>query len=252
MAEAPRYYDSNNNLLNTFYSLNIQLQTFFTDLLFPEDSTRIIYSSTAYAFRKRFTQQTQNPDENTPIYFNNLNFPFMNYRGKIKNGTDRHWWNQSAQASGIFIDEIGKKLKYTPVTVQYDSTVYYGRDDDKQKAMNDLIFSASNEVQVPFYINVDGIDLQMPGVLTYKLDDEPTFNEQDWLKMNKIHTIKLDFEVQTIMIKTNDPGTNYCITEQAILNFSKMNPDLSSDELSQPPTQDEIYDTLTVIENYYS
>jgi hypothetical protein len=242
MAEAIHYYN-NQSFINSYFTLNIQLQEYFTNLLFPEDPSRIFVSSTAHAFRRRVVLQTQDP--NATPYLNNLNFPFLNYKGKIKMGTKRPWYNYSLNTSGIFIPELQTKVKMIPVTINYDSTVYYHREDDKQYALNQLLFQSSQEIQVPYYIQVNGIDVKNQGILSFNPDDDPVYNENDWLKQNNIHTIKLDFEIQTSILQINDPGTSWGLTESVILNFAKMNPNITGDQITEPLTTDQIYDLIT-------
>ena len=68
----PSFYEDL-NFLNIIYSMDISIESHFTDLVLKKDIDRIIYSSNSYAMRKR--AQLQND-----LGENNLNLPFINYK----------------------------------------------------------------------------------------------------------------------------------------------------------------------------
>lgn len=226
---AKNYYYNDSSFINTFYSANITLEQYYTNLVFGGETGRIVYSSTEFAFRKR-TQQIAERNQlpsNTQISLNTLELPFMNYRGKPVPGTERTWWSSPLNTGGVFIDELGYKIRLFPVTFQYDATLYFHKEEDNFYAFNLVAIDDSNETQVNYEMQIDDQVVANIGVLSYNIDYEPTYNENDWLQQNDIRTIKLDFELQTFLMKSNSSG--FAVTEQAILDFYTMHPEYPVD-----------------------
>ena len=107
------YYPINDpntlNFRNTIYALNISIEEHFSELLFQNDATRIIYSDNGNAFRKRAAGQP----------WNNLMLPFMNYHlESITRDTDRQWWNHYNNISGVWVESLQRKIRYTPIYIK--------------------------------------------------------------------------------------------------------------------------------------
>jgi hypothetical protein len=220
-----KYYDTT-NFLNVYYSLNLAIEQFFTDFLFKGESNRVIFSSTEYAFRRRNEINIQLNTTDTDS-LNNLNFPFMNYRGKISDKSDKAWWSHRTFVDGCFIPELGKKIRTVPTLIDYDATIYYHKEIDTVFAMNELVFDAGDETKIFFQIEIDGEIIDMFGILGYNLDHDSEYNENSWLEQNHIHTIKLDFTIDTVMLRLNpqdgEPSNPpFAITEKTIFNFNTL------------------------------
>ena len=53
-------------------------------------------------------------------------------------------------------------------------------------------------------------------MLDYKLDYDPVYDEQDWLKTNNIHSITLDFVAETFYVMDNE---DICVPRKVLLEF---------------------------------
>lgn len=206
------YYSSGiSNFKNTVYAVNIVLFDYFADLFFSGDATRIVYSSTDYALRKRAKKQASN----------NLNFPFMNMQidssGLVGVETDRPWFNHSAYIDGIYSPELQYKIKAMPLKLKYDATLFLHQDIEAQYTMYKLIWQDAKETKIEPTIAIGDHTVKLIGTLGYPgLDFNPQYTRNDWLEQNKVFTINLGFEVDTFYIDTNEDVT---LTEDTILNF---------------------------------
>ena len=216
MAIVSGYYDLS-NFINVRYALNIALTNYFSELLFSGDNTRVVYATTKYAFRKRIM-------DNTEINLNTLNFPFLNFKIKeiskySNNQTARKLFNNAMNTRGIYIPELSKKLRYTPIEVNYDCTLFYHRDEETQFGFDELLWQASNETLLHVPIVIDSKEVNFSAYVGLNLNFEPTYDETTALKQNRIHSISINPNITTIILKSNEPGTNYCIPERLILDF---------------------------------
>lgn len=185
------FYDLN-TFRDVYTAMNMALQDHYAGMIFGGDNTRIIYSSTEYALRRRAEDHA------------NLNIPFMNYRmDEIVNDTDRAWFNHMLNVDGIFVPELNRKMRMSPVTITYDATLFYHKYRDTLYGYTNLLWDDSNETIVQSTIEIEGQDVLLPGVLGYNLSFTPTYNENDWLERNNISTIAMNFEVQTFIILDN-------------------------------------------------
>jgi len=221
------YYDLTAlNFRNTIYSLNLAVETHFANLIFQGDANRIIYSDNSNSLRKRAAGQA----------WNNLYLPFMNYKVKQIShpSPERPWFNHSMNIGGVWVEELQKKVRYTPIRVEYEATFFIERDDDMQYAMSEMVFDDSNETLLKPEITIDGQSLQLLAVLgyNYNLDYEPDFVQKDWFDKNEIHSIGLNFEFDYQYIKDNTSG--FGIPDEVILNWGRLFDDGTS-------SVDEIY-----------
>jgi hypothetical protein len=218
------YYDLT-NFRNTIYALNITIETFYANLLFKGDGTRIIYADNGNSFRKRASHQE----------WNNLYLPFMNYHlESISDATDRLWWQHTANISGVWCEELQRKFRLAPIKVNYESSIFFHRSDDIHFAMQELMFDFSNETLFRPTITIDGQNVELLGVLGYNLDWEPDFEQKDWFDKNKIHSIALNFEFDYTYIK--DETSGFGIPDEIIFNFGRLHDlpeDCTIDEINQ-------------------
>ncbi len=211
----PIDYYSDKNFLNFINAIDLTLIKHFSNMLFDSDRTKVIYSSNAYAFRKR----ASNND-------GNLDLPFLNFRLTNYEVGPRSWWNQSAYTRGIFIKEIEEKMRIAPITLSYESSFWCHRDSELKYAFSEVNWDADNktilneqhETAPKPYITVNEEDISLPAVLNYEgLQFEPEYNEQDWLERNNIHSASIDFSLDTYALKTNADIT---IPTELILEFA--------------------------------
>lgn len=225
----PSFY-SDSVFRNTVYAANAALVSHFASMLLDGDASRVVYSSTEYALHRRIE---------TGQEWNNANLPFMNYKVEsVENGVDRRWWNAVLNTDGMWISELGRKVRLTPVTISYDATLFIHRDDEMQFAMAELLWDDSNETQVPFAISIEhegtAHDLGFPAVLGYNLQYEPQFSRSDWLEQNKIHSIQINPSLETFIMKESYDAW---VPEEVVFNFARS---VGED----PQTYDEAYTFL--------
>jgi len=195
------------NFLNTKYSMDIALEQHLSNLILEDEISRIIYASNEYALRKRARTQEHN----------NLNLPFLNYKLDDFDFGATPWWNNSLFSRGLYIPELGAKVRMSPVLLKYEATLWLHRDDETLFAFSELRFDADSKTTITASIEIGGIDVDFPGQLAYSnLAFDPQYNEMDWIERNKIHTIALDFDVITWNMKTN---LNISIPKKVILEF---------------------------------
>ena len=219
MANAKRYYsyDKENTLF--YLPLHITIENHLADLLFNGDNTRIIYAPNSFALRKR----SEDNKENT-----GLNYPFCNFRKTDWNFNDRDGiWNSRGFYSGVFIPELQRKVRYCPVEISFEAMVWMAREDDIAYAQHLLRMDSDGRTLLTFDLNIDGVPLEFRAEFLFEsIDLDKEYNEIDWLNVNNIHTISLNFTAKTIDIidtKTNEDlrsGSNYAITEKIIFDFA--------------------------------
>lgn len=187
----------------------------FSSMLFKDDSTRIVYASSDFAFRKR--EQEQQKRENPS---GNLDLPFMNFRidqGGLANQVDRKWFNHIANIRGVWIPELARNIRFTPVTLSFDSTLFVHKDIDAMFAVSELFWDDSNETQLRPVVVIDDCEVELPGNLGYNLNPYSQYSENDWLKENKMIAIQVNMTLETFIIKDN---SNISIPQKVILDFA--------------------------------
>lgn len=200
---------ANKNYLNTFYSLDLTLINHFAGYLFDDDTDRIVYSSDAYAFRKR-------SDDNNGL----LSLPFLNFRITDVQPGDRTWWNATGYTKGVYISQYETKVRYKPFDITYEATVWYHKDYDMRWAVTEILHDADNKtiLQPSVSVGDQEEELAFPAVLGYdSIQYEPEYNEQDWLEQNKIHSITIPFTINTMALSINADIT---IPETLLFNFA--------------------------------
>ncbi len=216
MADKSFYQIESQNFRNSVYAFHISLEEKLTDEYLKGESNRLVYTKSNFALRKRSIGSQSVPGQ----LLNNLNLPFINYKVKdIKPFTKRPWFNIDVNVNGIYIEELARNLRIQPITIEYDATFWLYRDDDMQYIFQKLSFDNAVETIVPYYIQILGQDIKMFAVVEYQLQYSPVYDEQEWLKFNNIHTIVLDFKVQTFYILDN---IDICIPNKLLFTFSVM------------------------------
>ena len=201
-------YYSDKNFLNIAYSIDISLFTHFAGMLFNDDETKIIYSSNAYAFRNR-------SEDNS----GNLSLPFLNFRIKGYAPGERMRWNLAGYSLGVYVEEIEKKIQFAPITISYEASFWCNRDDELRYAFSELVYDSDNKTVLAPAVTVDSEDILFPAhVLYHGLAFDPTYDETDWIEKNKIHSASLDFNIETLALKTN---ANICIPTSFVFNFAQ-------------------------------
>lgn len=218
------------NFRNVIHACNLTIIDHFADQLFGGDADRIIYSTSDYAFRRRIEMQSGEDR----YHSNNLNLPFMNFSvapNGIENGGDRRWWNHSLNYDGIYIPELGRKMRMNPIQIQYDSTLYVKEEIDAMFAFSNILWDDSNETILKPSLTIDGFDVENIGVLGYNISYNTQYNESDWLERNKIRALELDMSLQTWMIQDKTEG--FGISKKFILNLEQKHPHTNNTYLQE-------------------
>lgn len=197
------------NYRNCIHASTIAIHNHFASLLFNGELDRIVYASTEFAFRERTKR----------IKSQNLDLPFMNIhieQGGILNEVKRTWWNHIANIRGVWIDTLGRNLRFTPITINYDSTLFVHKDIDAMFAVSELFWDESNETQIRPKVIIDDTEIEIPGNLGYRLNPYAQYAEKDWLESNKMIAIQVNMTLETMMLKDN---SNITIPQTVILEF---------------------------------
>ena len=222
----PSFYQvQSSSFRNSLYSLNISIEKHFIKNYLNNDFTRITYAQNNYALRQRAIGE--NSTEAVGQQTNNLNLPFINYRvanGGMNKNTTRPWFNPTSNIEGVFIDDLNRKIRMSPIKIQYESTFWLYTDLDMQYIFNQLKFENDIEIRIPYLITIDGVDLKMPAIARYNLQFDPLYNQMEWLKTNQIHSISINFDIDTYLIRDNVnvgiPNTilfEFATTQQGII-----------------------------------
>lgn len=201
------------------YSVDIALENYMGETLeFPLD--RIIYASNEYCFRER--TRTNNGE---------LNLPFMNYYRIGYDYTDKLWFNDYSNRFGLhdaenkFTSLLGGRMKVYPVTIEYESTVFFAQNKDCEYAMNKLMYASSNETIITPRLETNNGDIiKNAGVLGLDIEYNPMYQENDWLIQNRIWTIGLGITLRTFMIGEFDTVgdnqfTSLQVCKSVVLDF---------------------------------
>ena len=189
-------------MLNSILSTTLCLMDYFDKLLFVNDHTRVIYSSNAYAFRARL--QSSRGNENSDIQANDLNFPFMNLaitQGGISLQDTKLNATYEAKTSGIYIEELGKKVRLFPMNIRFEGVYYTTQMADAQIAISRVFRKASSELLLAPVLWYNGIEIK--NVANVVFDDvvlDDVYTESDWLEKNRIHTIGFSVSVSTYLV----------------------------------------------------
>lgn len=185
------YTDS--NYVYVVAACDIAIENYFRSLLLEDTSDRIVYSSNAYAFRKRSKNNS-----------GNLELPFINYHLENYEPGPRPWWNAQSYTNGVYVEELEAKILCAPITLTYEASMWLHRYDDTIYAISEANFDSDNKTTLTPTVTIESQELDLTAVLSYNGNQfDPQYNEQDWLDRNKIHSITMDFTLDTFALKTN-------------------------------------------------
>ncbi len=246
---APKFYYDHTTDSSTQLALDISIINYLSKVLYNNDITRTLYASNAFCFRERLDQQrkTANRAGAGPA-LNTLDFPFTNF-WQLNEGapTERGWRNALMVKQGFWVDELQTNLQIAPVDYSYQSTAFFKHERDLDKAY-DLL---SWETQYPITFtdlsltwrsadNTQDLTFPLPSVVTFDLQYNPTYNEQEWLEKERVLSMTLDFRVQTFRMKAMDPNSgNFWVPTQVLFDFASLL------NIADPTTQS--YDKLTTL-----
>jgi hypothetical protein len=212
-----------NNVLAT----NIALYNYLAKILFDGDMERIVWASTDMMFRKRQEQLAERKRDNAPkTNLGVLDMPFCSFRltqDGIQPGTRRNWWNPSLHVEGMWIEELKRRIRLTPATLNYEACFCCNHDSDLYSVQQKLIWSKNEEGILESFIDAeapDGSTHTLKNIIVYEAEPHvnPQSTEREWLEKNKIQTIALDISCQTWLIAEDDKQ-RYCVTKKVIFDF---------------------------------
>lgn len=212
---------------NIILATNISMYKYLADLFFDGDMSRIVWSSNELMFRKRQEQLAARKLDNSPKdTLGILDIPFCSFRiiqDGINPGTERNWWNPGLHVEGIWFEELGRRLRLTPATIDYEACFCCSHDTDLFMLQQDMIWDRNKETILESFIDAtapDGTVHTLKNIIIYDADPQinPQFAEKDWLEKNKIQTITLTASCQTWLIAEDD-NHRYSVTKKFIFDF---------------------------------
>jgi hypothetical protein len=193
---------------------------YLADTLFEGDLDRIVWASNDKTFRKRQEQITKrSPTIGT------LDMPYCSFRlsqDGLEKSAQRPWFNQALNAEGIWIEELGRKVRVTPCQLRYEGVICVQHDTDLYWLQQLLLWGASNEKILSPILETEsdsGTAQEIKNIAVVYLTPHMNtrFGENDWIQNNKIQAIDLDIQVDTYLLLDNRKG--YWIAVKSILEF---------------------------------
>jgi hypothetical protein len=217
----------NKPFFNNILSTNISLYKYLAQMFFDGDMKRVVWASTDMMFRKRQEQLAERKVDNLPKdNLGILDMPFCSFRitqDGIQPGSQRAWWNPALHVEGMWFEELGRRLRITPVAINYEACFCCNHDTDLYWAQQEQIWDKNQESILESFVDAaapDGSVHTLKNIIIYDADPHvnPQFTERDWLEKNKIQTITLDISCQTWLIAEDDHH-RYSITKKVIFDF---------------------------------
>lgn len=212
---------------NVILSTNIAIYKYLADLYFEGDMGRVVWASMDMMFRKRQEQLAarklnDNPKDNLGI----LDMPFCSFRltqDGVNEGADRTWWNAPLNSKGMWVEELGRRVRITPMTLIYEACFICQHDTDIYWAQNANVWNKSKESTVESFIDVvgpDGGKHTLKNIIIYDATAHMNsqYTERDWLEKNKLQTITMDIQCQTWAME-EDKRHWYSVTRKVLFDF---------------------------------
>lgn len=217
--------------LNVILSTTLALYDYFEKVIFnvdtdPYRSSRIVFARNDYAFRARL-QDLKVEEANSELQINTLNMPFMNFGiSSISLSDQRLMATNQLATQGVFIEELGKKFRLMPVTIQYEGCFFTTQTSDAQIVLAKLYKEAAAETLLNPVLFYDDKELGNFANLTYSdITYDGQYSESDWLEQNRIHTVAFSFNIDTYFVDA-DPGidatdpSDYALVRDLYFKFS--------------------------------
>jgi len=212
-----------NNILST----NISLYKYLADLFFEGDMGRVVWAGTDMMFRKRQEQLALRKVDNLPKdTLGIMDLPFCSFRitqDGIQPNSQRNWWNPALHVRGMWFEQLGKRLRLTPATINYEACFCCNHDSDLYWAQQEQIEDKNHETILESFVDAeapDGTVHTLKNIVIYDANPHVNsqFSEREWLEKNKIQTITLDISCQTWLI-LEDEHHRYSVTKKILFDF---------------------------------
>jgi hypothetical protein len=188
---------------------------------------RVVWASTDMMFRKRQEQLAERKVNNNPKNtLGILDMPFCSFRlaqDGVTEGADRNWWNPALNVEGVWMEELGRRVRITPMTLAYEACFICQHDADLYWAQNTNIWDKAQETIVESFIDAvgpDGITHTLKNIIIYDATAHMNaqYSESDWLTNNKLQTITMDIQCQTWAM-AEDTHHRYCVARKVVFDF---------------------------------
>lgn len=216
----------------SYYAIYIALENWLAKVAFRNDLSRVFLASDGYAFRRR--HEITNLSENfAELSFKSLDIPFANY-WPLADG----WLPDDRAASnhaGLLyrgLSNTNRMVRAMMVKNSVPITLYYDREDDARLAYENLLWVSYREQYIYTSLSWENEKLEVPvNIKLQNLQFNPDFTEKDWLKEQRIVTIKAQVDVRSaIMAPIQQPdytggdvilddNQSFHLTEESILQF---------------------------------
>lgn len=219
-----RSYYGKATFYNNYLSSILAVNNYLTSVYFPDDASRMIYSSNDHAFRRRLKLQSTNNSDVSVFNIQSLNMPFMNFSvssSGISDSTNRILKNNQLEKYGVMSWDINKKIKATPIQMEFEATYFSTEEIDIQYVMSSLQWDGALETLIKPEIEIDGETFYNYGNLDLSsINYRPQYNESDWLEQNKIRTISFNLTLDTYLLSIDDNNIEYWIPKKILSSFA--------------------------------
>lgn len=217
----------NKTFANNIFSTNIAVYRYLADLLFEGDLNRVVWASNDMLFQRRQAQVNslikQGKLEDSG---GTLAFPFCGFR-LIQDAAsathERRWQNQALNVEGVWLEELGRKVRITPMTLIYEAIFCCQDDIDIQYITTKALWDDSNETLLEAWIDTEsekGETKTLKNIVvcstTAHMNDQ--FSEADWLTKNRIQTVRFELKCGTWLM--GDDRRRYGIAKNIWFNFA--------------------------------
>jgi hypothetical protein len=152
--------------------------------------------------------------------------PFCSFKltqDGVNEGTDRNWWNAALNVEGIWMEELGRRVRITPMTLSYEACFICQHDTDLYWAQNANIWDKAQETIVESFVDTIGPDKiphTLKNIIIYDAAAHMNaqFTDRDWLEKNKLQTVTMDIQCQTWAM-AEDKNHRYCVTRKVLFDF---------------------------------
>ena len=246
------YYSSDRmdkKFIDTHLAVQTTLETFFKDVLFKGDITRVLYASPDMSFRRRIetldTNQEYNAD--SPIVPEGLRLPYISYFPAGDPEADDRPSSVSAAAAiiGEWDEDFETNVRSIATKQSYKATLFAARRDDVRFFYLELLQEKEPKFPIRYYYTLEwrGVNLSIPINITIEsINTNPAYEETAFLAKNKIFPVEVELTVRTYQMIINS-FDNYCQLPKRFSNIID-----EYDEVN-PPTE---YITEKVVLNWAS
>ena len=236
------FFYNDTNFRNVVYTVNDTILNYLATKYLKGDTTRVVWSSNAYALRARYEQLTKQNYSDSITTFN-FNCPFINFRlSDITIDTNRNWKNYVMSSQGVYVEELKRNLKLLPVKLSYESTFFTDNNLDNIYIANEIIADSTPETIIPYDLQILSQTMPQQGIFSYNHSFASDYNEQEWLEKNKIYNQNLDFSIDVFLIK--DRSQIVSLSKTIFLNFRVQN---NLGDITDEETDKIMEDTLEIL-----